>query len=195
MNLQNTSVQSVPSEVKQPQAVNLKIISQSFTDADQFTEFTSYRQMEVRQLSCGLLQSKFLGIQLGRLNFTHAYSNQSMQTFGAKQRGYVTFSLIWDAEGGHFYTFGQPRHPQTDLCGFDTERGTALVTPQQGVMSDILIPTNVFETYANQLQRHDLDDRFLATNHVSILPDRMNQIKDYLRNLFWLAEHNPRWLE
>jgi AraC family ethanolamine operon transcriptional activator len=56
-----------------------------------------------------------------------------------------------------------------------------------GRISTIFIPVDMFQAYTNQMQRYDLDDRLLATNHVSLLPDQMNQIKDYLRELFWLA--------
>ena len=55
------------------------------------------------------------------------------------------------------------------------------------------IPT--FETHADQLQRDDLDDRFLSTNHVMLWPDRMTTLKAYLQELFWVLEHNPKWLQ
>ncbi|NES25934.1 MAG: helix-turn-helix domain-containing protein, partial [Symploca sp. SIO3E6] len=74
-------------------------------------------------------------------------------------------------------------------------RETGLVSPQEGVMSNLFIPVKTFEAYANDLQRHDLDDRFFTTNHVSILPDNMGEIKDYLRELFWLAQYKPDWLQ
>ena len=111
------------------------------------------------------------------------------------QQGYLTFSLVWSAKGGNFYSHGQPLSLQTDLYGFDRQRGTGFVTPQVGMMVDIFIPVEIFEACANDLQRYDLDDRFLAQNHMSILPDRMGEIKDYLRELFWLAQHQPDWFD
>ncbi|AOX04227.1 AraC family transcriptional regulator [Moorena producens PAL-8-15-08-1] len=102
--------------------------------------------------------------------------------------------MVWAAKGGNFYGHGQPLCPQTDLYGFDRQRGSGFVTPQVGMIVDIFIPVGIFEACANDLQRYDLDDRFLAKNHVSILPDRIAEIKDYLRELFWLAQHQPDWL-
>ncbi|AOY84600.2 helix-turn-helix domain-containing protein [Moorena producens JHB] len=171
-----------------------KIISGRFTDVEQFTEFLTYSQMEIIQLSRGSFQSEFLATQIGDLYFTRISANQSVQASGPKHQGYINFELVWAAKGGNFYAHGQPLCPQTDLNGFDRQRETGFVTPQVGMMVDIFIPVGIFEACANHLQRYDLDDRFLAKNHVSILPDWIGQIKDYLRELFWLAQHQPDWL-
>ncbi|NEQ66553.1 MAG: helix-turn-helix domain-containing protein [Symploca sp. SIO2D2] len=151
--------------------------------------------MQSIQLSCGLFQSEFLAIQIGDLSFTRISANQSVQACGLKQQGYLTFGLIWATKGGNFYSHGQPLCPQTDLYGFDQQRGSSFLSPQEGMMVDIFIPVKTFEAYANHLQRHDLDDRFLANNHVSILPDKIRELKDYLRELFWLAQYKPDWLQ
>ncbi|NEQ85294.1 MAG: hypothetical protein F6K26_35810 [Moorea sp. SIO2I5] len=74
-----------------------KIISCSFTDVEQFTEFLTYSQMEIMQLSRGSFQSEFFATQIGDLYFTRISANQSVQAIGPKQQGYLTFSLVWAA--------------------------------------------------------------------------------------------------
>ena len=62
-------------------------------------------------------------------------------------------------------------------------------------LTQIIIPVQTFDAYANQLKRHDLDDNFRSKNHVNLLPTEMKEIKDYLRQLFWLAVHQPTWFQ
>jgi len=182
-------------DLNQSRAGSFQIISRSFTDVDRFTEFLFYSQTQAIQLSCGSLQSEFLAFQIGDLYFTRMSANQSIKTCGFKQQEYLNFGLIWTAKEGNFYTHGQPLSPQTDLHGFDRQREMNFVSPIAGMMTDIFIPVKIFEAYANHLQRYDLDDRCLAKNHVRILPDRMGEIKDYLRELFWLVENKADWLQ
>ncbi|NES23980.1 MAG: hypothetical protein F6K41_34980, partial [Symploca sp. SIO3E6] len=118
--------------------------------------------MQNIQLSCGSFQSEFLAVQIGDLSFTRISINQSVQTCGLKPQGYLAFALIWATKEGNFYSHGQPLCPQTDFYGFDWQRETGLVSPQEGVMSNLFIPVKTFEAYANDLQRHDLDDRFFT---------------------------------
>ena len=171
-----------------------QIISGRFTDVEQLTEFLIYSHMEMIQLSRGSFQSKFLSTKIGDLYFTRISANQSIQAWGPKKQGYLNFELVWGVIGGNCSAHGQPLCPQTDLYGFDMQRGTGFVTPQVVMTLGIFIPVGIFEACANDLQRYDLDDRFFAMNHVTILPDRMGEIKDYLRELFWLVQHKPDWL-
>ena len=106
-----------------------------------------------------------------------------------------SFGLIWTAKEGNFFSHGQPLSPQTDFHGLDRQREVRLVSSKGGMMTNIFIPVKRFEACANHLHRYDLDDRCLAKNHVRILPDRMGEIKDYLRQLFWLAENKADWLQ
>ncbi|WP_293031041.1 hypothetical protein [Moorena sp. SIO3I8] len=64
---------------------------------DELTEFLTYSQMEMIQLSRGSFQSEFLATQIGDLYFTRISANQSVQAIGPKQQGYLTFSLVWAA--------------------------------------------------------------------------------------------------
>ena len=58
-------------------------------------------------------------------------------------------------------------------------------------MTQIIIPVQTVDAYADQLQSHDLDDNFQSINHVNLLPTGMKEIKDYLKQLIGLAVHKP----
>lgn len=173
------------------------VFSKRFTEVDQFAEFLPYRQYQMVQLSCGSFQSEFLGVRVGNLYFTRVSAYPSVQTVGPKQGGssHLAFALVWVAQEGNFCSHGRPLNFQTDLYGFDMQREAHLVIPPGGIMTNMFVPTKLFQACASQLQRCDLDDRFFATNHATLLPDRMGQIKAYLQEIFWLAQHNPDWLQ
>jgi len=177
--------------------INHQVFSYRCTDIDRFSEFLPYRQYQMVQLGCGSFQSQFLAVRVGDLSFTQVSAYPSLQTIGPKQGGaaHLAFAIVWAAQEGQFCSHGQPLNPQTDLYGFDMQREAHLVTPPEGMMTNMFVPKPLFQACASQLQRYDLDDRFLATNHATLLPDRMGQIKAYLRQLFWLAQHQPDWLQ
>ncbi len=68
-----------------------KIISCRFTDVEQFTEFLTYSQMQIMQLSCGSFQSEFFATQIGDLYFTRISANQSVQAIGPRTAGIFNF--------------------------------------------------------------------------------------------------------
>jgi len=174
-----------------------RVFSKRVTDVDRFVEFVPYSEYKIVQLSCGAFESEFLAVQVGDLYFTRASARSSVQVLGSKHYSlsHLDFTLVWVAKEGHFCSHGQPLNPQTDLYGFDMQRELHLVTPPAGIMTSMLVPKKLFQACASQLQRDDLDDRFLANNHVTLLPDRMEQIKAYLQEIFWLGQHNPDWLQ
>ncbi|NEP45743.1 MAG: helix-turn-helix domain-containing protein [Okeania sp. SIO2H7] len=138
-----------------------------------------------------------MSVQIGDLYFTRVSAYSSLQVVGPKHErsSHLGFALVWAVKEGHFCSHGQPLNLQTDLYGFDMQREAYLVTPPTGIMTNMFVPTKLFQACASQLQRDDLDDRFLATNHTTLLPHRMEQIKAYLQEIFWLAQHNPEWLQ
>ena len=62
-------------------------------------------------------------------------------------------------------------------------------------MTNIVIPVQTFDAYADELQRHDLDHNFRSKNHVNLLLTGMKEIKAYLKQLIWLAVHQPTWFQ
>ncbi|NEP88054.1 MAG: helix-turn-helix transcriptional regulator [Okeania sp. SIO2C2] len=106
---------------------------------------------------------------------------------------YRSFSIAWFENEAEFFSYRHPIDPRRTLFGFNG-MGADFVVSQGGAMIEIYIPLKTFHTYAEQLQRYDLDDNFLSRNHVNLLPAGMKEIKDYLKQLFWLARHKPTWL-
>ena len=182
-------------QLSQSGTIDRMIVSQHFTDVEQFADFFTYNQMQLIQLTPGPLQSDFLSARIGDIYFTRIRANQSIQVCGSKHQDYVTFAMVWSAKSSHFYAHTLPLSLQTSLFGFDRQREVDLISPPQGMMTEIFIPIKTFQTYADRLQRHDIDDRFLAANHISLLPDRMEEIKHYLRDLFWVVEHKADWVQ
>ncbi|NES74823.1 MAG: helix-turn-helix transcriptional regulator [Okeania sp. SIO1H6] len=125
--------------------------------------------------------------------FIYTQVNQKIQAFGEKLKEYWSFAMVWFENEGEYYTFHHLIKPQTTLFGFNEP--IDFVMPQGGAIIEICIPLKTFQTYAYKLQRHDLDDNFRRKNHVNLLPTRMKEIKDYLKQLFWLAVHKPNWLQ
>ncbi|WP_246844456.1 helix-turn-helix domain-containing protein [Hydrocoleum sp. CS-953] len=173
---------------------NQQITSLSFTDVDLFTEFFGYGGMQMIQLTTGPLQSKFLSIRIGELHFIYNQANQGIQTWGLDLKKYRDFTMVWFENEGEFYSHRRPIEPQRTIFGFNGDEVDFLM-PQGGTIANILIPVETFHAYANQLQRHDLDDCFLSKNYVNLLPTGMKEIKDYLKEIFWLAEHKPSYLQ
>ncbi|NEP88058.1 MAG: helix-turn-helix transcriptional regulator [Okeania sp. SIO2C2] len=146
------------------------------------------------QLTVGALHSKFLSIRIGDLHFIYNQANQGIQTWGLDLKKYRDFTMVWFENEGEFYSHRRPIDPQRTIFGFNGDEVDFLM-PQGGTIANILIPVETFHAYANQLQRHDLDDCFLSKNYVNLLPTEMKEIKDYLKEIFWLAEHQPSYLQ
>ena len=102
--------------------------------------------------------------------------------------------MAWFENEGEFQYFRHLIEPQRTVFGFNG-RETNLVIFQSGAIIELHIPLKTFHTYADKLQRHDVDDKFRSKNHVNLLPTGMKEIKDYLKQLFWLAVHEPNWLQ
>ncbi|MGD1807445.1 helix-turn-helix domain-containing protein [Dapis sp. BLCC M126] len=95
---------------------------------------------------------------------------------------------------GEIYSYRHLVKTERTLFGFNKMEADLLLS-QGGAIIEIHIPVKTFDTYADKLQCHDLDDNFLSKNHVNLLPTGMKEIKDYLKQLFWLAVHKPNWLQ
>ncbi len=173
---------------------NQKIVSKFFTDVDGFKEFFGYRRLEIIQLTPGSLQAEFFSIQVGDIFFLCNQANQGTRALGDGFKGYLSFSIVWSENEKECYTFRHLIKPQRTLFAFNN-RETNLIFPQGGMFTQVSMPVKTFHTYADKLQRHDLDDNFLSKNHVNLLPTGMKEIKDYLKQLFWLAVHEPNWLQ
>jgi len=172
---------------------NHKIISKSFRDVDGFKEFFEYQGKEIIQLSPGSLEAEFLSIQVGNLYFVSNQANQGVQFSGDGTKDCISFAILWSEKEKEYYSFRHPIEPQRTVFGFNGTEAHAIF-PQGVTLTQIVIPVEIFYIYADQLQRHDLDDNFRSKNHVNLLPTGMKEIKDYLKQLIWLAVNKPTFL-
>ncbi|MGD1809164.1 helix-turn-helix domain-containing protein [Dapis sp. BLCC M126] len=186
------------SKISQPEDApgmgNPKIISKSFRDVENFKEFFEYKNKEIIQLTPGSVKAEFLSIQVGDLFFVCNQVNQGFQFSGEGRKEYISFAIIWSENEREYYSFRHPIAPQRTLFGFNNTEAHDIF-PQGGALTHIIIPVNTFDTYADKLQRHDLDDNFRNKNHVNLLLTGMKEIKDYLKPLIWLAIHQPTWFQ
>ena len=176
-----------------PGTSNQKIIYKSFTNVDFFKEFLIYQKKEIIQLTSGFFQAEVFLIQVGDLYFLYNQANQGLQLWGYPIDHYIVFSMIWSETEKEYFSLRQQIKPERTLFGFNGNV-TDFISLHGGNLIQTLIPVKTFDAYANQLQRHDLDDNFRSKNHVNLLPTQMKEIKDYLKQLFWLARHKPNWL-
>ncbi|MBP0018970.1 MAG: helix-turn-helix domain-containing protein [Cyanobacteria bacterium SBLK] len=170
-----------------------KIVSRSFTDLDGFKEFFEYQNKEIIQLTPGSLQAEFLSIQIGDLHFTYNQANQGIQFSGDGTKGYICFGILWSEKEKEYYSFRHAVEPHRTIFGFNNREADEIF-PHGVTVTQIAIPVRTFDTYADRLKRYDLGDRFRNKNHVNLLPTRMQEIKDYLQQLIWLAVYKPTWL-
>ncbi len=173
---------------------NHKIVCKSFRDVDNLKAFFEYKNKEIIQLTPGSLQAEFLSIQVGNLYFVYNQTNQGFQFSGEGTKGYISFAIIWSENEREYYSFRHPVKAQRTVFGFNNTEAHEIF-PHGGALTQIIIPVQTFDAYADQLQRHDLDDNFRSKNHVNLLPTGMEEIKDYLKQLVWLAVHKPTWLQ
>jgi AraC family ethanolamine operon transcriptional activator len=173
---------------------NLQITSKTFTDLDHFREFFRFRGHEMIQLNSGYLEGGFFLIKLSDLYFAYHWSNQGIHFFGdANSTDRKIFNIVCFENGGECFSFRHPIEPQRTLFGFNS-MGADFVANRGGLMMQIGISLKIFHTYAEQLQRYDLDERFWRQNNVNLLPTGMAEIKNYLQQIFWLAVYKPSWL-
>ncbi|NER93154.1 MAG: helix-turn-helix domain-containing protein [Symploca sp. SIO1B1] len=131
-----------------------------------------------------------MSIQVGNLYFVCNQANQGVQFSGDGTKDYISFAILWSEKEKEYYSFLHPIEPQRTIFGFKNTEAHEIF-PQGVALTHIIIPVKTFDAYADQLQRHDLDDNFRSKNHVNVLPTGMKEIKDYLKQLIWLAVNQP----
>ena len=156
--------------------------------------FLSIKGRKIIQLSPGSLQAEFLSIQVGNLYFVSNQANQGVQFSGDGVKEYISFAIIWSENEKEYYSFRHPVKPQRTTFGFNNTEAHEIF-PQGVTLTHIIVPVQTFDAYADQLQRHDLDDNFRSKNHVNLLPTGMKEIKDYLKQLVWLAVNKPTFFQ
>ena len=150
------------------------------------------RQTTIRQLSLKAFQCDLLLIESERISFSFTPISSPLQVIGAKGKGCFEFSFILQPGQQDFFAH-ELAIPQTTVFGFDPTREVNLIVPANSLICVAQIPEAVFHLCAELMQRNDLNTRFFKTNFVTI-PDMINGVQVYLKNLYKVALHHPKYL-
>jgi AraC family transcriptional regulator, ethanolamine operon transcriptional activator len=149
-------------------------------------------QTTIRQLSLKPFQCDLLLIKSQQISFSFTQISSPLHIVGAKAKGCLEFSFILQAGQQNFFAH-ELAIPQTTLFGFDPTREVNLIVPANSIICVAQIPEEVFDFCAEQMQRSDLNVRFLKTNFVTI-PAMMDAVQIYLKNVYDVARHHPEYL-
>ena len=142
------------------------VICRSFTDIDEFAEFLP-EDVRLIQLECQ------------PFNFNHV--NCKLHAVGDKCSGFLTFTFI-------LHDQGEPVIEDNRLVtaeyvfGFDPHREANLVFPGNATHCAVHIRQDLFKACAETMDRLDLNDQFVASNHVYI-SDALPPLRAYLHQL------------
>ncbi|WP_026073007.1 helix-turn-helix domain-containing protein [Nodosilinea nodulosa] len=129
-------------------------------------------------------------IQLEDLQLLRMITSCSLYTLGPKPPGQIPFSISLAPPQGMVITHKQALPPQA-LFGFDPTREVSLITPKNFQMGILLVPLDYFERHLHDVDCHDLDTKFLQQNVIQVEDQRLENLRDYLNQIFYLAVKNP----
>lgn len=150
------------------------------------------RQTAIRQLSLKALQCDLLLIESKPISFSFTQISSPLHVIGAKGKGCLEFSFILQPGQQDLFAH-ELAIPQTTSFGFDPTREVNLIVPAHSTICVAQIEQNEFDFYTELMQRDDLNPRFLRTNFVTV-PNMINGVQAYLKNLYATALHHPEYL-
>ena len=159
-------------------------------DVDELTELFSYQQMQFTQLQTGKFTTDFLGIVCKDFTVMRVRIERALQACGSKPADTILFLIMLEMPASAIYSCNLAILPERSIFGFDGQNNNFIC---QGacVFAQVSVQIETFRRYAHQLQRDDLDERYLSSNHVLLAPDRSEEIRAYLQGLFWILETMP----
>lgn len=97
-----------------------------------------------------------------------------------------------ESDEANIIAHGHRLSPDT-LFGFDANRGVNLVFPSNLQMCSVLIKQDVFAEYLGIVDCTHIDPSLMAVNFLRS-PDKMLALRAYLKELWYLMEHKPHFL-
>lgn len=149
------------------------------------------RQTTIRQLNSKAFQCDLLLIESEQISFSFTQISSPLHVMGAKGKGYLEFCFILQPGQQDLFAH-ELAIPPTTLFGFDPAREVNLIVPAHSFICVAQISEEMFHQCADLMKRQDLNARFFRTNFVTI-PDMMNGMHIYLRNLYDTACHHPEY--
>jgi AraC family ethanolamine operon transcriptional activator len=168
--------------------------SRLFHDFDEWTTAFSHLSLTATQLSPGKFKGELAIANLGYLQLIYASTNQAMHIVGGKPPNTLIFATPLTAQDGALISHDQ-RLNQNVLFGFDPTRDNHVITHKSCQVGMVLVNTNLFHDYTDQMGRKPFKDVFFRQNVISLDPINLNDFKSYLLQLLYVLQTNPSWLQ
>lgn len=169
----------------------LTVTSARFNDIDRMGETLKGWEVNCTQLTPGTFQGALTFLDQGDLQIYQLRTEQAVQVVGAKPTSSWLFAFPLASFPQAAYAYDTSL--TTDcIFGFDTHREVNHISNPQGVnLGCIGVSKALFQTYAAQSGRHDLDEAFMRRNVVVPEGTRFAPLVCYLRQLFWVSQQQP----
>ena len=174
---------------------NVKVVTRSFCDVDDWTEFlkTTGRQIRVDQLSLHPFRTDAWLLDFGNLLVGFAKYGCPMHQVGERRRHFIHFDVLLEVGPGANHVCGSPIH--TDhLFSFDFQRSSDTVLASGTLIGDVLVEQDLFTATCHAMRRDDINHRFLRGD-VAYLPTTLTVYQGYLRELFTLLKERSPFLQ
>ncbi|WP_088894940.1 AraC family transcriptional regulator [Leptolyngbya ohadii] len=172
---------------------SISVLQYRFRNSEALSQaVNARRQTTIRQLSLNSLQCNLLLIENESISFSFTETSCPLHVAGAKGQGCLEFSFILQPGQQDFFAYEQAI-PQNTLFGFDPTREVNMIVPGQSMICVAQIRRDVFEAYADLMQRSDLNMHFFKTNFITI-PTMLSEVQAYLKRLYSIALHQPEYL-
>lgn len=169
------------------------ILYRQFQDIDAFSQAFHAEKLSLTQLGSGRFAGSVTKIHLEDLLLVRLTSSCGLYSRGSKALASVMFSISLTQPQGTVISHKQALPTQT-IFGFDPCREVNLITPENFHLAMIVVPIQQLQRYLHDVERDDLDAKFLQQNAIQIEDQRLENLRDYLGQIFHLAVTNPDFL-
>lgn len=164
----------------------------SFKDIDEFAVFLP-EDVRLTPLECEPFQCRSAVLNLGAVKFSFNHVNRNLHATGDKQTDFLNFSMIlqgngqYAVESNHFVT-------EDYLFGFDLNREANLVFPGNCIYCAVYIRPDIFNAYAQMMDRWELDEKYLSQNYI-FMSELFPPIRSYLKQIYTLLNQQSPLLQ
>ncbi|NJK36338.1 MAG: helix-turn-helix domain-containing protein [Oscillatoriales cyanobacterium RM1_1_9] len=172
-----------------------RLIQCCFTDIDHLAvALNTRRNLQLTQLSTQKFRADLVLVTFDEVLFSFAKASCPVYNLGEKAKDYLDFSCVLEPDD---HQAGIVSHNQKlsrgHLFGFDSSRGIKLVVPANLKFCTVQIRRDIFQDCLEAMERPDIDQRFLMTNHI-LIPATLPVIQAYLAELLKLSQKQAELL-
>ena len=182
------------SAVTQAQTAADYTLVRQFQDVDEFSQAVLSQGVVLTQLAPEPFVGNIVRVDLGGISLVRFATNCSFYASGPKPNDSLLFCTFLNEPRQPWISHGLPL-PSQILFGFDPTREVSLTAPNCDEMATIIVPIARLEQYLQEISRDDLDVQFFQRNFLQIVASHLNYLRDYLRQIFYLATTNPSLMQ